>query len=155
MCFKKNLVIVLGLCAAFVFGSCLEVNAGAKSEGSGIMVEYAEYADVQESILSESGETVFLTAVEKVDGIYQAVYQDAASIRDSGDSAVSPQMVVSTEKTVVNTYSNFEDIPEMIYYEEYVNGFNTWMHGYLHVKKTELIGSYWHATYEGKLTGSM
>ena len=155
MRYKKNLVIALGLCMVFIFGNCLNVSANAKSERSGIMVEYAEYADVQESIPSESGETVYLTAVEKVDGIYRAVYQDAASIRDSGDSAGSPQTAVSTEKKVVSIYFDFDDISETIYYEEYADGFNTWMNGCLSLQKAEKTSAYWYATYEGLLTGNM
>lgn len=116
-------------------------------------MEYAEYADIQESVQSESGETVVLTYVEKAGSIYQAVYQDADVIEGSDDSGAAPLAVVTIEKTVVKTYASFDDIPTSIYYTEYT--LDAWYGGYLSLQEAEKTGSIWHATYSGDLAGNI
>lgn len=147
---RKNLVIISGLCVALIFGNCLAVSANTQNEK--IAVEYAEYDDIQESYQPESGKAMVLTYVEKVGGIYQAVYQDASITEE--DPGAAPQTEVSIEKTLVKPYSSFEEIEETLYYEEYVNEFGTWMKGYLSLEKAEKVGSFWYATYSGTLVGS-
>lgn len=148
---KRNSIVTSGLCIALILGNCLAVSANAKNKN--ITVEYAEYADIQESVQSESGETVVLTYVEKAGSIYQAVYQDADAIEGSDDSGAAPLAVVTIEKTVVKTYASFDDIPTSIYYTEYT--LDAWYGGYLSLQEAEKTGSIWHATYSGDLAGNI
>lgn len=148
---KRKWIVTSGLCIALILGNCLAVSANAKNKN--ITVEYEEYADIQESVQSESGETVILTYVEKVGSVYQAVYQDADAIEGSDDSGAAPLAVVTIEKTVVNTYASFDDIPTSIYYKEYT--LDTWFRGDLFLQKVEKIGSIWHATFSGNLVGNI
>lgn len=148
---KRKLVVTSGLCIALILGNCLAVSANVQNEK--ITVEYAEYDDIQESVQSDSGETVVLTYVERAGDTYQAVYQDADTIEDSNDSGAAPHAVVEFEKTVVNSYATFEEIPTSIYYREYTDG--SWFSGYLSLQKVERAGMFWHATYSGKIVGSI
>ncbi len=148
---RKNPVMISGLCIALIFGNCLAVSAHTKNEK--ITVEYAEFDEIQESVPSESGKAAVLTYVEKVGGIYQAIYQDASTMEE--DPGATPQTEVSIEKTVVKPYSSFDEMEETLYYEQYVDDFNTWMDGYLSLDKAEKVGSFWYATYSGTLVGSI
>lgn len=148
---KRKLIVTSGLCIALILGNCLAVSANIQNKN--ITVEYAEYEDIQESVRSDSGEAAVLTYVEKVDGIYQAVYQDANAIEDSNDSGEAPLAVVTIEKTVVKTYATFDDVPTSIYYQEYT--LDAWFRGDLFLQKVEKIGSVWHATFSGNLVGNI
>lgn len=148
---KRKLAVISGLCIAFILSNCLAVSANIKNEN--ITVEYAEYDDIQESIRSESGETVVLTYVEKVGGIYQAVYQDANAIEDSSDPGAAHPADMTIEKTVVKTYAAFDDISTSLYYSEYT--LDAWYEGDLSLQKAEKIGSFWYATYIGNLVGNI
>lgn len=148
---KRKWIVTSGLCIALILGNCLAVSAYVQNEK--ITVEYEEFADIQESVQSESGETVVLTYVEKAGSIYQAVYQDADAIEDPDDSDAAHPAVVTIEKTVVKTYASFDDIPTSVYYTEYT--LDAWYGGDLSLQKAEKTGSIWHATYSGNLAGNI
>lgn len=148
---KRKWIVTSGLCIALILGNCLAVSANVKNET--ITVEYAEYGDIQESVQSDSGETVVLTYVEKVGDIYQVVYQDADAIGDSNDSGAAHLAVVDLDKTIVKGYATFEEISTSTYYREYT--YDTWFSGILSLQKAEKVGMVWQATYSGKITGSI
>lgn len=148
---KIKLIVTSGLCIALVLGNSLAVSANARNET--MTVEYAEYDDIQESVRSESGETVVLTYAEKAGDTWQAVYQDAEAIGDADDSGAAPPAVVTIDKTVVKTYASFDDIPTSIYYSEYT--LDAWFSGYLSLQMAEKKDNLWYATYSGKLVGNI
>jgi hypothetical protein len=59
----------------------------------------------------------------------------------------------SYSKTVVNQYSNFEDIPTSIYYSEYNDELGAWFSGRLSLTSTQLSGGIWYATFVGLIYG--
>lgn len=66
---------------------------------------------------------------------------------------VSPKYVGTIERTVIKNYSTYP-VPKTIEYHELVGGFDWW--GTLHLVKVEKIGSsYWKATYQGKISGTL
>lgn len=148
---KTKWIVTSGLCIAFILGNCLAVSANMKNKN--ITMEYAEFADIQESVQSESGDTVVLTYVEKAGSIYLAVYQDGDAMGDPDDPDAASPAAVTIEKTVVKTYASFEDIPTSVYYTEYT--FDMWYSGNLSLEMAEKAGSIWHATYSGDLTGDI
>lgn len=148
---KRKLIVTSGLCIALVLGNCLAASANAQNET--VTVEYAEYDDIQESFLSDSGETVVLTYAEKTGDTWQAVYQDADATGDSHDLGAAPHAVETIEKTVVNTYPSFDDVPTSIYYREYT--LDAWFSGYLSLQKVEKKDNFWYATYSGNLVENM
>ncbi len=71
----------------------------------------------------------------------------------SADENVTPNIMVTREKTVVKTYSEFSSIPESISYSEFDMG--VWWYGVLFLESSENNGTYWYATYTGLIQGNI
>ena len=60
------------------------------------------------------------------------------------------------KKTVVNYYSSFSDIPEVINYKEYNSELKAWFSGALYLQSAVRDSSTsWKATFSGYLTGTI
>lgn len=66
---------------------------------------------------------------------------------------VSPCIVHSYDKTVVQFYTSYSDIPEMISYKEYNDKYAAWFSGYLYLQNTTRTTTGWNATFSGELIG--
>ncbi len=153
---KRNIIGIFSLCIVLFGGNCLIVSAtkDAKMAEQDYIAEYTEFTDIPACIRSESGVVLYLTTIERIDGIYRTVYQDESAVQGSDDSSAAPCVIVTVEKEIVNTYSKYEDIPEHVSYQEYHDDFETWINGTLDLEKAELKGSHWWATYKGTLFGN-
>lgn len=62
----------------------------------------------------------------------------------------SPYFLHRYEKTVINYYSNFDDVPSSIEYSEYSDEFRAWFSGTLYVKSvTRVANMRYEAVYSG------
>lgn len=146
---KKLLVVTLVLSVLVIFNNGLGVNAAEDS------VKYDNYKDISVTIQSETGDTMYLSSVEKIGDAYQAIYQDTDTLQTSANSPESARIIVHVEKEVTKDYISFDAIPTSIYYEEYNDEYQTWLKGTLSLYKAERSGSYWKATFKGTLSGNI
>lgn len=67
--------------------------------------------------------------------------------------SITPNIVVTREKTVVKAYSDRDSIPDSISYSEYSDG--VWWHGTLFLKATQEDGTIWYATFKGYIQANI
>ncbi|MCL2254365.1 MAG: hypothetical protein FWC09_07955 [Lachnospiraceae bacterium] len=116
-------------------------------------VEYHDYADIEETIKSETGIEMYLYSIERIKDTFHAGYSPADAQRMTANQEISTRIIVSVNKTVINNYSSFESVPSTISYSEYNDSYKTWMSGTLHLQKAERLAGSWTATFSGTIIG--
>lgn len=153
---QKKWLLTFVISAFVLLAAGLGVNAEEKQTESEMTVEYESFNDILEEVQTETGDMLYLSSIEAVDGIYLALYLDSETLQETIEAegySVSPRIVVSVEKEVVVYYNSFDEIPDTMFYEEFNDGYRTWMKGTLNLISVDKSGSGYRVVYRGSLVG--
>lgn len=139
ICFLLTSVMLLGI----------SVNAFAATQENSTIVEYENYDEISETLISGNSE-LSLSELIYSDGKYQVLYSNTDNVTTDTQNV---KIVVHYSKKIQIVYDNFDDVPSSYYYSEYSDVYHTNCAGTLTLTKVQLLsGKYW-ATFEGDLFG--